>query len=87
MMRADRTKLPALGPEPRFTFPEIRRSRLANGVRVCTRPLILRWRAPLESNAIETKDKMISLEPQIKVYSKRMRNYLMRKFGHILLCY
>jgi zinc protease len=35
-MRADRTRLPALGPEPRFTFPEIRRSTLSNGIRVST---------------------------------------------------
>jgi predicted Zn-dependent peptidase len=35
-MRADRSKLPALGPDPRFLFPEIRRHTLANGVRVST---------------------------------------------------
>jgi predicted Zn-dependent peptidase len=35
-MPVDRTKLPALGPEPAFAFPEIRRRTLANGVRVWT---------------------------------------------------
>lgn len=35
-MAADRSRLPGLGPEPAFTFPEIRRGRLANGVDVWT---------------------------------------------------
>jgi predicted Zn-dependent peptidase len=35
-MGVDRSKLPALGPEPGFTFPEIRRRALANGLRVWT---------------------------------------------------
>lgn len=35
-MAVDRTTLPRLGPEPEFTFPEIRRQRLANGVNVWT---------------------------------------------------
>jgi predicted Zn-dependent peptidase len=35
-MPADRTKLPELGPERPFTFPEIRRTTLANGLRVRT---------------------------------------------------
>ena len=35
-MAADRSRIPALGPERPFTFPEIRRTTLANGVRVCT---------------------------------------------------
>jgi zinc protease len=35
-MAADRTTLPALGPEPAFHFPEIRRRTLATGLRVCT---------------------------------------------------
>ena len=35
-MPADRSRLPALGPERAFTFPEIRRRTLANGLRVCT---------------------------------------------------
>ena len=35
-MAADRTSLPALGPEPRFQFPEIRRRTLDNGVNVMT---------------------------------------------------
>jgi zinc protease len=32
----DRSRLPALGPEPPFTFPEIRRRVLGNGLRVWT---------------------------------------------------
>ena len=36
MRRADRTRLPARGPEKGFTFPEIRRRTLATGLRVCT---------------------------------------------------
>ncbi len=35
-MGADRSRLPELGPEPRFTFPAIRRTILANGLRVWT---------------------------------------------------
>ena len=35
-MPVDRTTLPAFGPPPPFQFPEIRRSTLANGVRVWT---------------------------------------------------
>ncbi|HET7216492.1 MAG TPA: pitrilysin family protein [Vicinamibacterales bacterium] len=35
-MPADRASLPRLGPEPHFTFPEIRRGRLANGIDVWT---------------------------------------------------
>jgi zinc protease len=35
-MRADRTKLPELGPERSFTFPAIRRATLDNGLRVWT---------------------------------------------------
>jgi zinc protease len=35
-MRADRSSLPPLGPEPPFTFPVMRRSRLANGLDVRT---------------------------------------------------
>jgi predicted Zn-dependent peptidase len=35
-MPADRTRLPPLGPDPSFTFPEIRKSVLANGLRVWT---------------------------------------------------
>jgi predicted Zn-dependent peptidase len=35
-MQVDRSKLPALGPEPTFTFPEIRRRVLGNGLRVWT---------------------------------------------------
>jgi zinc protease len=35
-MAVDRSKLPALGPEPAFQFPEIGRRALANGVRVWT---------------------------------------------------
>jgi predicted Zn-dependent peptidase len=35
-MGADRTRLPTLGPERPFTFPAIRRTTLANGVRVWT---------------------------------------------------
>jgi zinc protease len=31
-MPVDRSRLPGLGPEPLFTFPEIRRRRLANGL-------------------------------------------------------
>ena len=40
MMAVDRSRLPALGPEPAFTFPEIRRRRLAQ------RPARLDGRAP-----------------------------------------
>jgi zinc protease len=35
-MMVDRSRLPALGPEPRFRFPEIRRRRLGNGLRILT---------------------------------------------------
>jgi predicted Zn-dependent peptidase len=35
-MGVDRSKLPALGPEPAFQFPEIRRRALGNGLRVWT---------------------------------------------------
>ena len=35
-MPADRTRLPSLGPERPFTFPEIRSTTLANGLRVWT---------------------------------------------------
>ena len=35
-MAADRSRLPRLGPEPSFTFPEIRRGRLTNGLDVWT---------------------------------------------------
>ena len=35
-MAVDRSRIPALGPERPFSFPEIRRSALATGVRVCT---------------------------------------------------
>lgn len=35
-MAADRSRLPSLGPEPGFRFPEIRRRQLANGLRVLT---------------------------------------------------
>lgn len=35
-MAADRSSLPRLGPEPSFTFPEIRRGRLTNGLDVWT---------------------------------------------------
>ena len=35
-MAVDRTRLPELGPEPPFTFPEVRRATLANGLRVWT---------------------------------------------------
>jgi len=37
-MAADRSRLPGLGPERRFTFPAIQRSTLANGLRICTVP-------------------------------------------------
>ena len=36
MIGADRSRLPGLGPERSFTFPAIRRTTLANGVRVWT---------------------------------------------------
>ena len=36
LMGADRSRLPALGPERPFTFPAIRRTTLANGLRVWT---------------------------------------------------
>jgi zinc protease len=36
MMQADRSSLPRLGPEPAYTFPEIRRGRLTNGIEVRT---------------------------------------------------
>ena len=36
LMAVDRSRLPGLGPEPAFTFPEIRRRTLANGIRVLT---------------------------------------------------
>jgi zinc protease len=35
-MAVDRSRLPGLGPEPAFTFPEIRRRTLQNGIRVLT---------------------------------------------------
>jgi predicted Zn-dependent peptidase len=35
-MAVDRERLPALGPDPSFRFPEIRRRTLANGLRVWT---------------------------------------------------
>jgi zinc protease len=35
-MAVDRSRLPGLGPEPAFTFPEIRRRTLPNGIRVLT---------------------------------------------------
>ena len=35
-MGVDRSKLPALGPDPAFQFPEIRRRTLGNGLRVWT---------------------------------------------------
>ena len=35
-MPADRSRIPALGAERPFTFPEIRRTTLPNGLRVCT---------------------------------------------------
>jgi zinc protease len=35
-MAVDRTRLPALGPEPAFTFPDIRRRTLDSGLRVWT---------------------------------------------------
>jgi zinc protease len=35
-MVVDRTRLPALGPDPAFTFPEIQRRALGNGLRVWT---------------------------------------------------
>ena len=35
-MAVDRSRLPSLGPDPRFTFPDIRRRQLANGLRVLT---------------------------------------------------
>lgn len=35
-MTVDRSKLPELGPEPTFTFPDIHRSVLGNGLRVWT---------------------------------------------------
>jgi len=37
-MPADRSRLPALGPDPSFRFPQIHRSVLANGLRVWTVP-------------------------------------------------
>jgi predicted Zn-dependent peptidase len=35
-MSVDRSRLPALGPEPVFEFPKIERRTLANGLRVST---------------------------------------------------
>jgi len=35
-MAADRSRLPPLGPECLFTFPDIRRRTLSNGLRICT---------------------------------------------------
>jgi predicted Zn-dependent peptidase len=35
-MPVDRSRLPSLGPEPPFTFPQIRRTVLANGLKVWT---------------------------------------------------
>ena len=35
-MAVDRSRLPSLGPDPRFTFPEIRRRTLENGIRAWT---------------------------------------------------
>jgi zinc protease len=37
-MTADRSHLPALGPEPQFRFPHIHRTVLANGLRIWTVP-------------------------------------------------
>ena len=36
MTRIDRSQLPEVGPDPTFTFPEIVRHTLGNGLRVCT---------------------------------------------------
>src|SRR5689334_17947263 len=36
VMRVDRARLPALGADPALRFPEIRRRRLSNGLRVWT---------------------------------------------------
>ena len=36
MTRIDRSRLPDVGPDPTFTFPEIARHTLRNGLRVCT---------------------------------------------------
>ena len=36
MTRIDRSHLPEVGPDPAFTFPEIVRHTLGNGLRVCT---------------------------------------------------
>lgn len=35
-MRVDRSRLPALGPDPSFTFPELRKHRVSNTLRVWT---------------------------------------------------
>ena len=35
-MAVDRSRLPSLGPDPRFTFPDIRRLTLDNGARAWT---------------------------------------------------
>src|ERR687889_355490 len=35
-MAVDRSRLPALGPDPSFRFPDIQRRTLANGLRVLT---------------------------------------------------
>ena len=35
-MAVDRSRLPALGPDPGFAFPKIRRGALANGMAVWT---------------------------------------------------
>ena len=35
-MAVDRSRLPSLGPDPRFTFPDIRRRTLDNGARAWT---------------------------------------------------
>jgi predicted Zn-dependent peptidase len=45
-MMADRSRLPDLGPERPFTFPDIERQTLANGLRVWT---VEHWQVPLVS--------------------------------------
>ena len=37
-LKADRSRLPAVGPAPRFRFPAIQKSSLPNGLRVWTVP-------------------------------------------------
>ena len=39
-MAVDRSRLPALGPEPIFRFPEIRRGALASGISPLTGALV-----------------------------------------------